>query len=84
MTPEQETYFNNMETLFSIPGWTTFIDDLKSNRQALHDSVLSVEDANMFFIAKGRMQVFDQVIGFENLVDTLKAQLAEEDYAPDV
>jgi hypothetical protein len=68
LTPQQEQYFQTMEDMFKHPGWKLFLDDLAENQQALKDSALSLDSDKDFYIAKGRNQTFNQVLGFESLV----------------
>lgn len=79
ITEQQEQYFQTMEELFRQPGWKLFIEDLTANQQALKDSALSLETEKGFYVAKGRNQTFNQVLGFESLVTESHRMLVEDD-----
>jgi hypothetical protein len=78
ITEQQEQYFQTMEDLFQHPGWKLFTDDLATNQQALKDAALSLETEKGFYVAKGRNQTFNQVLGFESLVSSMHKSLLEE------
>jgi hypothetical protein len=78
LTPQQEQYFQTMEDMFQHPGWKLFLSDLEENQKALKDSALGIEKESEFFIAKGRNQTFNQVLGFESLVSSMHKSLLED------
>lgn len=78
LTPQQEQYFSTMEDLFNHPGWKLFIEDLQANQQALKDSALGLETEKGFYVAKGRNQTFNQVLGFEDLIKSSHTALVED------
>jgi hypothetical protein len=78
ITQQQEQYFQTMEDLFKHPGWKLFIEDLAGNQQALKDAALSLETEKGFYVAKGRNQTFNQVLGFESLITSTHKALIEE------
>lgn len=77
ITQQQEQYFQTMEDLFKHPGWKLFIDDLAENQRALKDAALGLETEKGFYMAKGRNQTFNQVLGFEGMVTSLHKDLLE-------
>ena len=79
LTPEQRTYFDNFETLFITEGWKTFISEMKKNRQDLFNASLYMNLHNSFLIGKGRVQTFDQVIGFEEMIENVKHAIEDTD-----
>lgn len=81
ITEQQEQYFQTMEDMFKHPGWKLFVTDLEANQQALKDSALGLETERDFYVAKGRNQTFNQVLGFEQFVVSTHHALAEDDDA---
>jgi hypothetical protein len=79
ITQQQEQYFQTMEDLFKHPGWKLFVEDLASNQQALKDAALGLETEKGFYVAKGRNQTFNQVLGFEDLITATHKALTEDD-----
>lgn len=79
LTPEQAQYFDNFEQLFLTEGWKTFVEEMKKNRQDLFDSALYMNHHDSFLIGKGRVQTFDQVIGFEKMIENIKLAVDEAD-----
>lgn len=77
LTPEQVTYFNDMEQLFMSPGWKTFVEDMQLRRNDLLQAALRFSSHESFLVAKGRMQTFDTVTEFEKTIDGLKAAILD-------
>ena len=73
MSPEEQKFFDAARDLFLSEGWKAFHEEL----QLMIDGQ-SIESCNSepeFWLAKGRLQAFRQVQGYENAV-----RLAEEQY----
>lgn len=89
MTPEQQKYFDDLEWLFVQPGWRTFMETFEGFKTSLADQAYSHNTMEAYYFAKGRMNCFDQVLGFPDLVEQLKiaalaAQQEELENASDV
>ena len=79
LTPEQNQYFDNFEQMFGTVGWKTFTEEMQKNRQDLLDAALYMNSHESFLIGKGRIQCFDQVLGFEKMIDSIKQGIEEND-----
>jgi hypothetical protein len=77
VTPEQETYFTEMELLFMQPGWKKFIEDITNNQDALRSAVLGIETEREFFRAQGRNDAFTQVLTYQGLIQGMKKDIEE-------
>lgn len=73
-----------MENLFAQPGWKTFIDDVRGWQEAVDTQWRGVSDARGLFIAQGRYHGFEQIIKFQQMCETLKAQAIDDAEDSDV
>lgn len=79
ITPVQKNYFDAMESLFATQGWRLHLDDLKGNMEALKNSILGLSTIEQFYIAKGRFQVLNELLSFEDFLNKTKAELESQE-----
>lgn len=79
ITEQQKTYFDAMEVLFATPGWKLHLDDLKGNMEALKNSILGLSTIEQFYIAKGRFQVLNELLSFEDFLTKTKVELQSQE-----
>lgn len=77
LTQRQQAYFEQMEALFAHPAWKLVIDSFKDSKEALQKGIFSYDTEKSFFIAKGRAQAYDQIIGFEEFTESLKQNILD-------
>lgn len=69
MTPEQTQYFDQLALVFVQPGWAEFVKTFQDFKGALTAQAYSFKTMEEYFYAKGRMDCFDQVLGFQSMIE---------------
>lgn len=77
LTQEENEYFDAMDYLFMSAGWKNFIEDIKNNRAALNESWSGITDTDELLRAQGRIDAYNQILGYEDLTDEYRKQKQE-------
>lgn len=78
LTPEQNEFYDQLSLLFVHPGWKTFVETFQGFKDALKDQAYTHKTMEAYHFARGRMDGFDQVLGFQAFMEGLKEQLDSE------
>lgn len=81
MTPEDQLWFEQLDAMFMTPGWKNVVTYFQEQKDNLQEGIFNYSQEKSFFIAKGRAQILDQIVKFEEFCDTLKE--AAKDFVPD-
>lgn len=77
LTQEENDFFDEMDHLFMSPGWKHFIEDIRNNRAALNESWSSIPNTDTLLRAQGRIEAYDQILGYEDLTTEYRKQKEE-------
>ena len=66
MNEQDQKFFDACRTMFMSDGWKAFQQEIATAAQSIN--VSSLESAEDFWKAKGRMEILLQIAGWENAV----------------
>lgn len=68
MDKELEQYYDNYWDLFASNGWQQFIQEVTETLSSIND-ISSISDANEFFLRKGKVSVYTQLVNFQDMIE---------------
>ena len=63
---ENQAYYDSLLELFQSDGWNNFIEDMTASAEQV--TLKSCSSADDFWKAKGREEVFDRLLSYENYI----------------
>jgi hypothetical protein len=74
MDRELEQYYDNYWDLFASNGWKQFVQEVTEACSSVND-ITAINDANEFFFRKGKVEVYNQLLNFKDMIERSYAEL---------
>jgi hypothetical protein len=85
MDNDTEKYYEDYIDMFSSKGWKRLIENITSKRNSLTNEWASLDNSNLFFEAKGRLSILNELLNTEAIIrnnfNAVKLQEMESDDA---
>lgn len=81
MTPEQTEYYNNLEDMFTHPGWKILMEDAKAQVYQYQADALEIGTWDGVNILRGKAQQLAELVNLEAVTALQKQSLLEDDDA---
>lgn len=67
-----------LKLMFNTPGWSVLIKSIEEELEVLKNHVFSIEDNNKFQYCRGKAEVLQSIINYQNKVQLLEEKLEAE------
>lgn len=78
LTPEDQKFFDDLEELFSTPGWKSLVEEAKRTIYHLQAEALEAGSFEEVCVKRGRAQQLAELVNMEASLELQKSELVRQ------